>query len=181
MRLWPAITHKDSPQRIIDQHFATVCPHCRTSTNLSAVSTPRWEQMARYRPKKVIVGYRCDACGEPIALKFAANGNYDAQNVNQVVIQLSADFEELERPMQTFDYQHLPDAVAADFREALTCFSHQCWNATAAMCRRTVQSMASELGVDGKARVQSQILEIKDTAHIDDDTYGAEADRLRWA
>jgi hypothetical protein len=171
VKFWTALMHKDSPQRIIDHQCSTLCPHCNANTNLSAISTPRWEQMVRYKPQKVIVGYRCDACGEPVALKFASAGHYHNRNANEDLVELSIEFEELERPMQTFDYQHLPNDVASDFRETLTCFSHQCWNAAAAMCRRTVQSIATNLGANGTDRVKRQILEIKDAAGIDDDTY----------
>jgi hypothetical protein len=80
-------------------------------------------------------------------------------------------FEEIERPMETFDYQHLPEAVASDFKEALTSYSHSCWNAAAAMCRRTVQSAAEALGAHGSDKVTSQILDIKEVAGIDDDTF----------
>ena len=68
-------------------------------------------------------------------------------------------------------YQHLPEPVARDFKEALTCYSNLCPNATAAMCRRTIQSAAESLGVTGTDKVNSQILDIKVLAGIDDDTF----------
>jgi hypothetical protein len=73
--------------------------------------------------------------------------------------------------METFEYQHLPAPVAADFREALTCYSHDCLSATAAMCRRTVQSVATDLGATGTAKVEKQILEAKETADLGDDIF----------
>lgn len=75
--------------------------------------------------------------------------------------------------METFDYQHLPEGVASDFREALISYSHSCWNAAAAMCRRTIQSVAMNLGVDGTDRVSNQIKEAKEASEMDDDTYAA--------
>jgi hypothetical protein len=165
---WVAVTREDKPNLFIDKHYAINCPHCGAKSNLTAISTPRWGQMERYQPSKVIVGYRCDACNEPVALRFAVHARYADQSA-----QLSLEYDELERPMETFEYQHLPEAVASDFKEALTCYSQSCLNATAAMCRRTIQSVATNLGAGGTDRVSKQIVEAKDTAGMDDDTFNA--------
>ena len=53
--------------------------------------------------------------------------------------------------------QHLPDEVAEDFKEALTCYSNSCWNAFASMTRRTLQSAATHLGSEGSTKVQQQL------------------------
>lgn len=73
--------------------------------------------------------------------------------------------------MQPFEYQYLPDDVASDFREALTCYAHSCHNAAAAMCRRTIQSVAMNLKAVGTSKIDKQILEAKETSGMDDETY----------
>jgi hypothetical protein len=84
---------------------------------------------------------------------------------------LHEQYEEVERPAETFDYSYLPDSVKGDFRETLTCYSQACFNAFAAMCRRTVQSVASDLGAKGKDRVLAQLQDLKAMAEIDDETF----------
>ncbi len=162
------VNSNDNPVDMIDKPYSLRCPHCGANSNLSVVSTPRWAQICRYRSKKVIVGFRCDACHEPIALKFRTNENFGSASVK-----LSDEYEELERPIETFEYQHLPKSVGDDFREALACYSHGCLNATAAMCRRTIQSAAEFVGVTGTSKVRAQIAEAKDIGKIDDETYSA--------
>jgi hypothetical protein len=39
------------------------------------------------------------------------------------------------------------------------------------MCRRTVQSVAGDLGAMGSDKVTKQIVEVKEAANIDDDTF----------
>lgn len=165
---WVAMRSGDKPQLTIDKHFTLKCPHCGAKSNLTAISIPRWEQVDRYRPEELIVGYRCDACNGSVALRFRAfldfpNGEFHLSNT----------YTELEPLMERFDYEHLPEVVAKDFREALTCYSHSCPNGTAAMCRRTIQTVAMNLGATGTSKVQAQILEAKQTAGMDDDTFEA--------
>ena len=56
---------------------------------------------------------------------------------------------EIERSAESFELQHLPQEVASDFKEALTCYSNSCGNASAAMTRRALQSVATHLGSEG--------------------------------
>jgi hypothetical protein len=168
MANWIAVVHGNDPTHMLDRSLTLQCPHCNTQANLTPVSFPRYEQLLRYQTKKVIIGYRCDSCNEPIAIRFSVVGDYGRK-----CAQLTSEYEELERPMQTFDYQYLPEKVASDFREALICYSHSCLNASAAMCRRTIQSTAQDLGSAGSEKVQRQILDIKEAAGVDDETYEA--------
>ena len=64
---------------------------------------------------------------------------------------------EIERPTESFELQYLPDEVAEDFKEALTCYSNSCWNAFGAMTRRTLQSAATHLGSEGSTKIQQQL------------------------
>src|SRR5690242_12351768 len=93
---WNALGSEDKPESIIDRHFAITCPHCNTASNLTAVSVPRYAQLKRYRPEKVVIGYRCDACNAAVALRFDVSGDY-----HNNIARFSTDFEELERPMET--------------------------------------------------------------------------------
>jgi len=104
----------------------------------------------------------------PIFLRFKIK-SYEPGN-NRIL--LSDEYEEVERPTETFEHQYLPEEVSCDFRETLTCYSVSCFNAFAAMCRRTLQSCFTALGAQGKAKVLSQLKDVKDAAELDDETYG---------
>jgi len=156
----------NDPQEVIDKHFSVKCPHCGIQSALSAVSIPRFEQLVRFQPQCIGIGYYCNNCKEPVFLRF---------QVRQVdptkFIIYSEPYEEVEHVQETFEYQYLPAEVAADLKEALTCFSNQCFNAFAAMCRRCIQSSLMNLGATGKDRVQNQLDEIKEVTDLDDETY----------
>jgi len=69
------------------------------------------------------------------------------------------------------DSQYLPAAIAEDFKEALISYSHLCYNAFAAMCRRCIQSVFIELGATGKDRVIKQLKDVQETASLDAETF----------
>lgn len=161
---WLAMNN-DTNATLCDKRLLLTCPHCGAKTAATVISTPRLEQVHRYKPQKVIGGFMCQACGEAIALRFWTNITPEGR------LYLSEEYAELERKMESFDYQYLPPSVAADFKEALTCFSMSCYNATAAMCRRTIQSVATDLGAVGTSKVSKQILEAKETAGLDEQTF----------
>jgi len=84
---------------------------------------------------------------------------------------LQEPYKEIELPKESFDFQYLPPEVATDFKEALVCYSSGAVNGFAAMCRRTVQSVAGELGANGTDKVLNQLKDLKAMAEIDDDTF----------
>ncbi len=118
------IHSNNDPQYVFDKHYVVTCPHCGTRTNLSAISIPRFQFLARFRPSHTGIVYCCDSCKAPVFLKFAVE-NYAHVANNR--INLNKDFEEVERSQETFELQYLPDTVAADFQEALICFSNKCY------------------------------------------------------
>lgn len=151
---------------IIDRHFTLKCPHCATLSGLSAISVPQYNLLRRYEPKSVGIAYQCDACQETVFLRFPVSYDWGK---NRVVIQ--DNYTEIERPEEDYEFRYLPDAVSADFREALTCYSNSCFNAFAAMCRRTIQSASAEIGADSKDKVLKQIQDLKNMAEIDEETF----------
>ena len=155
----------NDPRSVFDTHFSLTCPHCNAYTNITAISIPRFEFVRRFNLTEVGIAYMCDACKTPVFLKF------NVGEVDSSPITVYDDFEEIERPKETFEFKYLPETVSSDFREALECYSNSCFNAFAAMCRRTCQSAFTELGADGKSKVKKQLLDIKDVIGLDDDTY----------
>lgn len=147
---------------IFDKHFTITCPHCGAKSGISAISIPRWELIKRFRLTDVGLVYSCDACHEPVFLKF------QVRNVDENPLWILEEPEEVQRPPETFELNYLPTEVAADFKEALTCYSDICLNAFAAMCRRTVQSACTVLGSAGTSKVQNQLDELKEMDVVDE-------------
>jgi hypothetical protein len=111
--------------------------------------------------------FRCDACGEPVFLKFVAKA-YTALRV-----ELAANYIEVERAREKFPLTYLPEEAEALFKEALSCYTAGCFNAFGAMSRRTAQSLFRELGERGKLELFDSLQGIRTLAELDDDTFAA--------
>ena len=99
------------------QGIALTCPHCRTLTHLTPVAVPRFEDLSRRKPKQIGIVFRCDACDEPVFLKFPVKG-YTALR-----IELSPNFIEVERARENFPLSYLPEESEELFKEALGCYA----------------------------------------------------------
>jgi len=146
------------------QGIALTCAHCQTLTHLTAVAVPKFEDLSRRKPKHIGIVFRCDACAEPIFLKFAVKA-YTALRVEL------ANYTEIERAREHFPLTYLPEEAEGMFREALNCYAAGCFNAFGAMSRRTAQSLFRELGERGKLELFDTLQEIRTLAELDDDTF----------
>jgi len=122
------------------------CPHCGAHAQLIPIATPSFEAIRSARPRQVGIAFRCAACNEP---RF---GRAAVRSIDTVRVELSSNITEIERSTQRFPYSYLPPAVERMFREALKCYSADCFNAFASMCRRTVQTAVADTG--SNARLQ---------------------------
>ena len=152
---------------IFDRHFVLRCPNCNVPSNLSAISIPRYEYLARFQPKNVGIVYRCDSCNEPVFLKF----KIDKYDLGSARINIMEEYIEVEKAREHFELNYLPNQVKEDFNEALICFSNSCFNAFASMCRRSIQSAFQEIGAKGKDKVTQQLEDVKETASMENETY----------
>jgi len=146
------------------QGIALTCAHCQTLTHLTAVAVPKFEDLSRRKPKHIGIVFRCDACAEPIFLKFAVKA-YTALKVEL------ANYTEIERAREHFPLTYLPEEAEGMFKEALNCYAAGCFNAFGAMSRRTAQSLFRELGERGKLELFDTLQEIRTLAELDDDTF----------
>jgi DNA-directed RNA polymerase subunit RPC12/RpoP len=144
-------------KELFDHAITLTCPHCNSKTNLTLISPPDFASLVRYLPNHVGMAYKCNACHKPIFLKFIQI-RYELQASR---IFIGNEYEEIEHPLETFDFQYIPEPAQSDFKEALICYSNGAYNAFAAMCRRTIQSSATLIGAKGKDRVY--IMEIVTT------------------
>lgn len=149
----------------VDHNGITLtCPHCQTLTHVSAVATPAFDALTDRKPKNIGIVFRCDACSEPIFLRFAAR-NYTSSRIEL------ANYSEVERAPENFPLTYLPEESEELFREALTCYSAGCYNAFGAMSRRTAQSLFRELGERGKLELFDTLQEIRNLAELDDENF----------
>jgi hypothetical protein len=126
---------------------------------------PSFEDLQAHKPKHVGLVYRCDACLAPIFLRFTAR-MYTATRV-----ELAPQFNEVERPRETFAFTHLPEEVELFFKEALTCYSSGAFNAFASMCRRAAQAVFADLGEAGKLRLFDDLNDVRTMAELDTESF----------
>lgn len=136
-----------------------ICPHCSVSNpNFPKIWGKHETMNFEGSNRRIWAIYECKKCGGIVSA-------YSTTKNISVIEYFPSTVSE------TFDYHYLNDEVADDFREALKCYSIQCYNAFASMCRRTIQTAATVLGAKGKDKVKNQIVELKNIADIDEETY----------
>jgi hypothetical protein len=145
--------------------IALTCPQCRTLTHLTPIAVPRFEDLSRRRPKQVGVVFSCDACSEPVFLKFAA------KSYTSLRIELAPNYIEVERAPEDFPLSYLPAESESLFKEALGCYAAGFFDAFGSMARRTAQSLFRELGERGKLELFDTLQEIRTLAELDDDLF----------
>lgn len=151
---------------------ARECPHCGAYAQLSLVAAPEFDRLTVHRPNHVGAAFQCAACHEPRFVKFSVR-HYGEQRID-----LAPNFVEVERARERFDFQYLSDGTARLFREALQCYSADCPNAFASMCRRTAQSAFDELGEGARLKWFDLIKEVAELCELDNDTIQALEDVL---
>ncbi len=159
------LNREDGLKQPNDEQFGLECPYCGVYAHMSPQSVPSIDTLLINRPKHVGLVYQCDSCQAPIFLRFAVKV-YDEDHV-----ELFQNFIELERPKERFAFSYLPKETETLFREALTCYSNNSFNAFASMCRRAAASSFDTLGDAGKLRAFDEVMMAQDIAGIDDDSF----------
>lgn len=152
-------------QQASGDQFGLECPYCNVYSHVSPQSVPDVAALLRDRPKHVGLVYQCDACNAPIFLRFAVREYTDSG------VELFQNFVELERPKERFPFSYLPKQTEVLFREALSCYTHNNFNAFASMCRRAAVHAFESLGKGGKLRAFDEVMEAQRIAEIDDDSF----------
>jgi len=145
-----------------DEQLGLECPYCGVYAHMTAQSVPDVGLVMKNRPKHVGLVYQCDSCHAPIFLRFAVKQYSDDK------VELYQNFIELERPKERFPFSYLPKQTEVLFREALSCYSSNNFNAFASMCRRAAASSFSVMGDSGKLRAFDEVMVAQDIAEIDD-------------
>ncbi|MDH3612619.1 MAG: hypothetical protein OES10_04985 [Gammaproteobacteria bacterium] len=148
-----------------DEQIGLECPYCNVYSHMSPQSVPHAGDLIQHKPKHVGLVYRCDACQAPVFLRFAVKQFSEKQ------VELYRNFIELERPKERFAFSYLPKHTEVLFREALSCYSGNNFNAFASMCRRSASSAFAALGEGGRLQAFEEIVIAQDIAGIDDETF----------
>jgi len=149
------------------QGISLTCPHCQTLSHLTPAAVPKFEDLNRRRPKQIGVVFACDACGEPVFLKFFVKSYAGLR------IELAPNYLEVERARENFPLTYLPQEAEGLFKEALSCYTAGFFNAFGSMSRRTAQSLFRELGERGKLELFDALQEIRTLAELDDENFAA--------
>lgn len=149
----------------LDERLGLECPYCGVYAHMSPQSIPDTDALLRDKPKQVGLVYQCDACQAPVFLRFNVREYGDNR------VELLRNFVELERPKERFAFSYLPKDTEVLFREALSCYSNNNFNAFASMCRRSAASAFSALGDGGKLQAFEEVMVAQDIAGIDDEAF----------
>ena len=149
----------------VEERIGLECPYCGTYAHMEPQSVPDAASLLRDKPKHVGLVYKCDACDEPVFLRFAVREYKDNS------VELNRNFVELERPKERFSFSYLPKQTEVLFREALSCYSGGNFNAFASMCRRSTISAFDALGEGGKLRAFEEMMAAQEIAGIDDESF----------
>lgn len=149
----------------LDERVGLECPYCGMFAHMSPQSVPDGASLLRDKPKHVGLVYKCDACDAPVFLRFAVREYKDDR------VELYRNFVELERPKERFAFSYLPKHTEVLFREALSCYSGNNFNAFASMCRRSTISAFEALGEGGKLRAFEEVVVAQEIAGIDDESF----------
>ncbi len=141
------------------------CPYCGVFSHMSPQAFPDAAAVLRDKPKHVGLVYQCDACHAPVFLRFTV------RDYSENRVELFRNFVELERPKERFAFSYLPKHTEILFREALSCYSANSFNAFASMCRRAAKSSFEALGEGGKLRAFEEVMVAQEIAGIDDNTF----------
>jgi hypothetical protein len=115
------------------------CPHCGAFAQLIPVATPSFQMLQRTRPRHAGIVFQCASCNESRFVRATVR-NFDIDQ-----IELSSNLVEVERARERFKFGYLPPEVERLFREALDCYTADCHNAFASMCRRATQAALKDV------------------------------------
>jgi hypothetical protein len=141
------------------------CPHCNAYSRMSPQATPTFDSLLVQKPRTIGVVMRCHACNALVFLRFATR----AFGSNRV--ELSPQAFDVERPIEKFAFNYVPDEVEGMFREALICYSHNQLQAFASMCRRASATAFVDLGNSTKLRLFDSLSDVRDMVGVDPDNF----------
>jgi hypothetical protein len=148
-----------------ERETARNCPHCNAFSRMSASALPTFDELLVMKPRSIGVVLRCHACNAPVFLRYAARV-YASNRV-----ELAPQAFDVERTIEKFAFNYVPEDVEIFFREALTCYSHNQFQAFASMCRRSAATAFADLGNPTKLRLFDSLSDVREMADIDAESF----------
>ncbi len=148
-----------------ERETARNCPHCHAYSRMSPQALPTFDELLLQKPRSVGLVLRCHACTAPVFLRFATR-TFASNRVD-----LAPQAFDVERAVEKFAFNYVPENVETYFREALFCYSHNQFQAFAAMCRRTAALTFADLGDSTKLRLFDSLADVREMADIDEGTF----------
>jgi len=148
-----------------ERETARNCPSCHAFSRMSPTAVPTFDELLLQKPRSIGVVLRCHACNAPVFLRYATR----AFASNRV--EFSPQAFDVERTIEKFAFNYVPEDVETFFREALICYSHDQFQAFAAMCRRSAAVTFADLENSTKLRLFDSISDVREMAEIDQETF----------
>jgi hypothetical protein len=148
-----------------ERETARTCPHCQAFSRMSPTALPTFDHLLLEKPRSIGVVLRCHACNAPVFLRLATRSfaNHRVEFAPQAV--------DVERPVEKFAFNYVPEDVETFFREALVCYSQNQFQAFASMCRRTAAVTFADLGNSTKLRLFDSLSDVREMAEIEEETF----------
>jgi hypothetical protein len=141
------------------------CPSCHAFSRMTPSAVPTFDELLLQKPRSIGVVLRCHACNAPVFLRYATRAFANNR------VELSPQAFDVERAIEKFAFNYVPEDVETFFREALICYSHNQFQAFAAMVRRTGAVTFADLGNATKLRLFDSLSDVREMADIDEDTF----------
>jgi hypothetical protein len=148
-----------------ERETARNCPHCHAFSRMSPTALPTFDELLLQKPRSVGLVLRCHACNAPVFLRYATRAFANNR------VELAPQAFDVERPIEKFAFNYVPEAVETYFREALICYSHNQFQAFASMCRRAASTTFADLGHATKLRLFDSLSDVREMAEIDEDAF----------
>lgn len=150
--------HHQPPDEIEHLILGGRCPHCDAGTRFGLTADPLVGKLVDDNFETFVLGYACEFCLGPIPVLwqicefwYEPSGKPGMKVANPKVI----------LPIrENFDLQYVPESIKKEIEEALDCLSVSAYNGFAALCRRVIQAVCTDLGVLTTNRVEKQIEEM---------------------
>jgi hypothetical protein len=148
-----------------ERETARNCPHCHAFSRMSPTAVPTFDELLLQKPRSIGAVLRCHACTAPVFLRFATRAFANNR------VEFAPQAFDVERPVEKFAFNYVPEDVEIFFREALICYSHNQFQAFASMCRRTASVTFADLGNSTKLRLFDSLSDVREMADIDAETF----------
>jgi hypothetical protein len=108
-----------------------------------------------------VLNYTCDVCLGPIPIQWRIAG-WESNGLPVV-----SEAKLVIAVREPFDFEYVPKEVSNEIAEALDCLSVGSTNGFAALCRRAIQAVCTNLGAGASTKIKAQIDEMADISNLD--------------